>query len=359
VKLKFRRASEVVPRVIEWLWPGRIAKGMISVFCGDPGMGKGLVTCDLTAALTTGRDFPDAPNNNAPIDVVMLFCEDGQADTVRPRLEAAGADLERVTFLDSDVSPTELDKDADGKLEEARFLALDKDIRLLRNYLLLNPNTKLIVIDPVTSYLGDASMNKEQEVRRVLGPLAQLAEETGVAVILVMHFNKRNDVSALHRVMGAVANTGVGRATFLFAEDKDNKKSFLFVCAKFNIGPLPDALRYGITTKRLSVGDIPRIEWRGTIEISADQALSPTGDSGKLMEATTWLSGFLTEDKPAAEIYTAAKEVGISERTLKRAKKKLNIESEQTTDEWLWLAPILTGDGSTDLTLAPTGKDSE
>lgn len=332
MKLIARRASSVKPKPIEWLWPGRIAKGKITVFCGNPGIGKGLVSCDLTAAVTRERKFPDAPNENQPMDVLMLFCEDGEADTVRPRLEAAGADLDRVGFLDSSIQP-------DKKAEKERFIALDKDIEMLRVLIKSNPNIGLVIVDPVSSYIGEASMDREQEVRRVLGPLARLAEELNIAVILVMHFNKRGDVSALHRVMGAVGMTGVARAVFLFAEDKDESGSFFFLCEKMNISKKPQGLKYRIEEKSLSVGPYPLIAWNGTTDISTDAALASKGDPNKLDAAKKWLTGFLTEDKPAPAVYSAALKAGIAEKTLKRAKKDLGIESEQTADGWIWLAP--------------------
>ena len=333
MKLEIRKAASVLPKPIEWLWPGRIPKGKLTVFCGNPGVGKGLVSCDLVAAATTGRGFPDAPNDNKPMSVAMLFCEDGEADTVRPRLEAAGADLEKVFFLDSTLRPEKGD-------EKERLLSLDCDIKLLKQLLDKIPDIRLIVIDPVPSYMGNARMDKEQEVRQVLGPLAQLADATGVAVLLVMHFNKRADVTALHRVMGAVGMTGVARAVFLFAQDAEEENNFLFLSAKMNIARPPKGLQYTIREKQLSVGDIPFVEWRGTTEVSAEQALAVRGDeSGKLTEAKKWLQNFLKRDTLAPEVLLAAEKDEISEKTLRRAKNKLHIESEKTPDGWVWLAP--------------------
>lgn len=336
MKLQSHKASTVVPKRIEWHWPGRIPKGKITVVCGNPGVGKGLISCDLAAVATTGRDFPDAKNGNKPMEVAMLFCEDGEADTVRPRLEAAGADLDKVYFIESTLQPSMAG-------EKARMLALDRDIAALEEMLVSHPEIKLVVIDPVSSYLGAARMEKEQEIRRVLGPLAQLAEKVGVTFLLVMHNNKRGDVSALHRIMGAVAMSGVARAGWLCVQDQEDDENFFFLCAKMNVGKMPKGLKYGIAEKSLaSIGNVGHIIWKGATDISADQALSVKSDeSGKLSEAKQWLSKFLDCDTPATEVFAAAEEAGISEKTLKRAKKSLGIESEKTPDGWVWIAPVV------------------
>jgi putative DNA primase/helicase len=349
MKLRSHKASTVQSKPITWLWPRRVPKGMLTVLCGNPGVGKGLISCDLVAAVTRGRAFPDVPNNNEPMEVAMLFCEDGEANTVRPRLEVAGADLDKVHFLDSIAV-------ASGKHEKDRMLALDKDIDALEQLLRNNPAIKLVVVDPASSYLGDARMEKEQEVRRALGPLAQLAEKMDVTFLLVMHNNKRGDVSALHRVMGAVAMSGVARAVWLCVQDQDDEENYFFLCPKMNIGPPPKGLQYGIRGKELpNIGSIGIIVWNGTTDISADQALNMKSESGKLKEAKVWLSTYLVSDTPAAEVLSAAEKAGISEKTLKRAKKSLGIESDKTLDGWLWIASVppsvpSTGDGQTDST---------
>jgi putative DNA primase/helicase len=336
MKLQIHKASTVQPKPVRWLWPGRIPQGMITVLCGNPGVGKGLISCDLVAAVTTGRAFPDTPHNNEPMEAAMLFCEDGEADTVRPRLEAAGADLDKVHFIKSVLKATNAG-------EADRMFALDKDVAELEKMLEANPAIKLVVIDPASSYLGNARMEKEQEIRRMLGPLAQLAERLGLTFLLVMHNNKRGDVNALHRVMGAVAMSGVARMVWMCAQDQDDADNYFFLCAKVNIGRMLKGLQYGIGVKGLPIiGDTAFIVWKGATDVSADQALTlKEGESGKLTEAKQWLSGYLDADKSAAEVFKAAEKAGIREKTLKRAKKSLGIESDKTTDGWIWLAPTM------------------
>jgi AAA domain len=226
--------------------------------------------------------------------------------------------------------------------EKERMFALDQDIAELEKMLIENPAIKLVVIDPASSYLGNARMEKEQEIRRALGPLAQLAERTGVTFLLVMHNNKRADVSALHRIMGAVAISGVARIVWLCAQDPEDEDNYLFLCSKANIGRMPKGLQYGIEGKELpGVGNIGTIVWKGTTDVTADQALilKSGAESGKLTAAKQWLTTYLDTHKPYNEVIEAAKQEGISEKTLRRAKKELKIISDQTSDGWFWLAP--------------------
>ena len=69
------------------------------VLDGDPGLGKSTVTLDLAARLSTGARMPHGPSTIGPVNVVVLSAEDGLADTIRPRLDAAGGDPKRVVTL--------------------------------------------------------------------------------------------------------------------------------------------------------------------------------------------------------------------------------------------------------------------
>jgi hypothetical protein len=254
----------------------------------------------------------------------MFFCEDGVEDTIVPRLMAAGADLSRIKRVTGE-------------------FALDEDLAFLADTLHANPSIKLVVIDPASSYLGDANLEKDREIRRVLVPVARLAEHFDVTIIPILHFNKRGDVKAIHRLLGAVAFSGVARAVWLFAEDPDNENEYLMLCGKLNLAKKPDALQYGIGEKSLTIeGEataVPYVEWKGTRKIDAERvigAFAARDRADKLHEACDWLAKFLDGDKFARDAYAAAEQQGISSRTLNRAKAKLGIESEKTEDGWVW-----------------------
>ena len=169
-KLNVKAASAIKPEALEWLWKGKIPFGKLTLFVGNPGVGKGLATMDIAARASTARPFPDCPNPHPVMDSLIFSSEDAASDTLVPRLMAAKADLEHVFIV-------ETTQTAEG---EKQF-SLDVDLPALRETLTANPNIKLVVIDPLLNHLGDANGNREQEVRSILTPLGMLATEFKVA----------------------------------------------------------------------------------------------------------------------------------------------------------------------------------
>jgi putative DNA primase/helicase len=348
------KLSSIVPKPLTWLWPGRIPKGKLTVFAGNPGVGKGLATCSLAAIATTGGMFPDEPIcDRDPIEVLMMFCEDDAEDTVVPRLMAAGADLTRISRIKANVVG------ADSTKSE-RELAFDTDLKILKHFLAANPSVKLVIVDPVSSYLGRTKPNDEQEVRRVLVPLADLANETGVTFVLVAHFNKRSDVSALHKILGAVAMTGVARAAWMFTADDDDEDSerYLMLQGKLNVGKKQKGLEYTIGSKQVlpePAESTGMIVWGNATDVTADKALGSIGafkdESGNKVKVTGgWLRNLIgTEGHLATEIFEAAKAAGISEKTLRRAKTELGVVSEKSAGGWFWRMPRETTEADAEL----------
>jgi len=197
-------------------------------------------------------------------------------------------------------------------------------------------------------------MNKEQEVRSVLEPLAAIAKRTGVAFVLIAHLNKRADVNALNKIMGAVAIQGVTRAAWLFTEDRDEEKDdeddevkFLMLYGKVNLGRRHKGLEYTIGEKAVAgLNDRqPYIKWGGLTNKTANDAvgsLGAFGDEGgkKVAVAGKWLKDFLSDSaKAATEVYEAAKAQGIKERTLRTAKKEIGVVATRVVDVWFWRMP--------------------
>jgi putative DNA primase/helicase len=342
--------SEVEVEEFRWLWHGRVALGKITAADGDPGLGKSLATIDLAARVSMGHSMPDgSPGLDAPAGVILICGEDGLADTVKPRLLAAGASPEALARIRAVNLVPELH--ADGTISE-RLISLLADLPALEATIIAI-GARLLVIDPITAYLGSGQdMYKDSDIRRVLTPLALMAERAGVAVILVRHLNKSTSTPALHRGLGGVGFIGVARLGLLFAPNPDVEGEVLVSRHKGNIGAPPPTLAYRI----VQVGEaenMPRISWLGERETSAEAALAAQTGAGADVEmrsatdeATEWLIAYLANGpRPAKEITDAARAdriIGTSDKPLRKARERLGIEAYREGGiagggRWVWL----------------------
>ena len=234
-----RCASEIEPERVEWLWPGRIAKGKHTCIAGEPGTGKSQLATYVAAQISMGAAWPCDEGSAPQGSVLMLSAEDGEADTIVPRLHAAGADLGRVHI----VSAVRTD------FRSSRGFSLQADIELLEQKIAELGDVALITIDPISSYLGKTDSHKNAEVRGVLEPLSAMAERTRVAVLSVTHFSKAgaaNTTKALHRFIGSIAFVGAPRMAFAVIEDADDRDRRLMLHAKNNLAA--PAARAGLPT---------------------------------------------------------------------------------------------------------------
>ncbi len=184
-------ASDVEPEEVQWLWPGRIALGKLTLIAGDPGLGKSFLTCDIAARVSQGLSWPDkSPALPTPAEVLFLSAEDGLEDTIRPRLDASGADCARVHFLKGVSVPKVVHGVGEAEDRKIRMFGLHQDLEVLEKALEMLQNCKLVIIDPISAYMGDTDSHKNSDVRSILGPLSDLATKYGVAVVAVSHLNK-------------------------------------------------------------------------------------------------------------------------------------------------------------------------
>jgi putative DNA primase/helicase len=326
------RISSVEAESVEWLWWRRLPLGKVVVLDGDPGLGKSTLTLDVAARVSAGREMPDGhPGVAGGAGVVVLSAEDGLADTIRPRLEAAGADLERVaTFKLHDENGSE-------RLAElpADIPAIGKIVREL--------GARLLIVDPLMAYLaGEVNSHRDQDVRRALAPLAELAERERVTVIVVRHLNKTGSGSPIYRGGGSIGIIGAARVGLLVAEYPNDKERRVLAPVKTNLSAPPPSLAYRLVEARK---DVARVEWEGVAEVTAAQllVLSRTEESaerGALGEAEDFLSVILANGPLASkQIMAEARGAGISERTLHRAKRELGIRAIKTEVQggWEWV----------------------
>ncbi len=199
--VRLTRALELEPRPIDWLWDGRVPLGKITMFAGDPKLGKSYVTLATAAALSRGLPLPSSDRPNRPGSTIIMSAEDDSARTIVPRLPAAGADLAKVHILDSVVR-------ANG--DEAQP-TLRADIDAMRGAASRLGDCRLIVIDPVSAYLAGVDDNRNAVMHGVLAPLKRLAERVGAAVVLVSHLTKAGSANGKYRVLGSIAYVGACR----------------------------------------------------------------------------------------------------------------------------------------------------
>lgn len=338
----YRCISDIEAKPIRWLWPGRIARGKVSMIAGNPGLGKSQITASMAAIVSTGGHWPVDPSVCERGSVVFLSAEDDAADTIRPRLEASNADLSRIFILDAVREISEK-----GEQQERGF-NLSKDIPRLGELLEKLNDVALVVIDPISAYLGDTDSHKNADVRALLTPLTKLAEQYSVAVVCVSHLNKGGASSeALMRVTGSLAFVAASRAAFVIAKDPQNMRRRVFLPAKNNIGNDQSGLAFSIESVLLQ-GDITtsHIRWeaKAVTDMTADQALAPDlpGENTGQDVAVEWLRDLL-ENGPisAKEVKNHADQAGLAWATVRRAKTQLNIKPAKTRFDggWEWALP--------------------
>lgn len=235
--LIIRRVADIEAQPVRWLWPGRIARGKVTMLAGHPGLGKSQLALDVAAIVTAGREWPVDGICAERGSAIILSAEDDPADTIRPRLEAAGADLARCHVVDA-----AQDIGDDGKPRRRGFSLVD-DLARLDAELRRIGDVAVVVIDPVTAYLGATDSHHNAEVRAILAPLADLAAQHSVAVLAISHLRKSVAGDAVLQVTGSLAFAAAARAVYIVARDPDDRARRLMLPAKNNIGE--DRTGYG------------------------------------------------------------------------------------------------------------------
>src|SRR5918998_235000 len=319
--------SEVEPEQVEWLWEDRLPRGKLTVLDGDPGLGKSAVTLDVAARVSAGLELPDGERCE-PAGVVLLSAEDGLADTIRPRLDAAGADTERILALATV---------PEGRTGE-RTICIPNDLHLVERAI-GRVGAGLVVVDPLMAFLGEKTdAHKDQHVRRALAPTAALAESKGAAVLIVRHLNKAAGGNSLYRGGGAIGIIGAARSGLVVAKDPEDPERRILAANKHNLSSAAPSLLFTLET---ALNGAARVVWGGTSSLNAGDILKEPADPEQrsaMSEAKEFLLKELAEGPVAAErVKKDARGAGVSERTLKRAKRALAVGSEKEGDgSWSW-----------------------
>lgn len=325
--LALTRLSDVTPERVEWLWPKRLPLGKLATLDGDPGLGKSTLALAIAATVTTGSAWPDHSTCRHPGDVLLLSGEDGLADTVRPRLDAAGADVTRVHAIEG---KTLIDPETGERYLRPLTLADVTDL----DHAMAETRAKLLVVDVLMAFLpAGTDSHKDQDIRRVLSALGTAADRNDCTVLLLRHLNKAKGGDPLYRGGGSIGIVGAARAGLLVAADPNDPSRRVLACMKSNLGQMPDSLAYRLVDS--PAHGVAHIEWCGTVHHDARGLLATPDiddDAGDRTAAENWLQDYLTESgaTPSKVVKAEARREGISEATLKRAKKSLGVVDESS-----------------------------
>ena len=329
-------ASEIERSPVNWLWPQRIVGDGLTIVTGPVGNTKSLFTIDIAARVSLGSAWPDGTGHSTAGSVILFGAEDNAGKVVVPRLEAAGADLSRVMVCQGFTA---------GNDDDAAAVVLEHHIVQLRTALDSMPDCRLIVFDPLPDYVA-ADENNSAEVRAALVPLARLAQEKNVAVLAVLHQNKKNDLTAVQRIGGSGAFAQIARTVLAIgdhpedeASDADRRRVMLV--AKNNYGEKSVGQAYRL---RKRAGDVC-LEWiAGKLSMDAD-ALARRPNGGRehddhRSEAVDVLREHLANGpQPAAALNTTLKDAGFGRRQIEHACITLNVVKARQRDGWTWRLP--------------------
>ena len=311
--------NDVEQTEVDWLWYPYIPFGKLTIVQGNPGEGKTFFAMQLAAACTNQKFLPDMEPFE-PFNMIFQTAEDGLGDTVKPRLLSSGADLQRVLVIDDTENPLTL---ADDRIEMA----------------IRENNARLMVIDPLQAFLGaNVDMNRANEVRPVFRKLADIAQSTGCAIVMIGHLNKASGTQSTYRGLGSIDIAAVVRSILFVGKVKDDPTTRVIVHEKSSLAPPGQALAF-------SLGDQKGFRWIGAYDISAEDLLA--GGEGtkaelKQEQAMKLIYEFLSDGREVsvAELNKEAIERGISERTVRLAKNSMKdkLDSERRgKDWWIWL----------------------
>jgi hypothetical protein len=328
--LKLINMRDVERENVTFLWNPYIPLGKISIVQGDPGCGKTTMLLAVAAAITNGQAIAEGGSESGsprievswgegaalpPSNVIFQTAEDGLADTIKPRLEELGADCSKVHVIDESEFTLSLD---DDRIKQA----------------IISTGAKLVCIDPLQAYLGGADMHSANGVRPLMKRLAAVAEDTGAAIVLIGHLNKRSGKSA-YRGLGSIDIYAAARSVLTVGKIDVDECMRAVVHGKSNLAPNGNSFAFGLDP-------LSGFTWLGDYDITLDELLDDKqkkNDGGMLLYATGFLKGEIVHgDIAATDIYKRADMNGIPRRTLERAKSNLNVKSYKQGNQWFWTA---------------------
>jgi hypothetical protein len=331
-------ASGVEVEKTQWLWTGYIPAGKITILAGDPGMGKSTIGVDLASRISCGKPLPSG-GRSVSGTCLIASAEDAPEDTITPRLIVAEAKISRVGII------------REVKIEDQLcYLSLPRDLNRLRK-LVISRGARLLIIDPLNAFLERGTDTyKDQDIRSVLAPVENMAEETGAAVLIIAHLTKKEDASVLYRVGGSIGFIGAARSVLAVGNTSKPNLKVLY-SLKSNLAKKPQPLAYEtrqVTRSRKDEKDWKGeekivssvIRWKGAIDY--DPSRGSAISSGKAeLEAEDFLRQALVDSSVSVDdIYAEAKRAGISRGQLNRVKTEMGLKvSKDRSGAWNWSMP--------------------
>ena len=312
-ELKLIKMSDVQSQEIEWLWYPFIPYGKLTIIQGDPGDGKTTLALNIAAKLSKGESLDEEMKISEPINIIYQTAEDGLADTVKPRLELADADCDRILVVDESSEALSM---ADERLEKAIKLT----------------NAKLLILDPIQAYLGAGTdINRANEARGMTKKLGALAEKYKCAVLLIGHMNKASGIKASYRGIGSIDFFAVARSVLLVGRIEGEESLRAVVQIKNNLAAFGNSKAFELSEEGF--------RWIGDYDISANEVLGGIAPKANKLDQAKRLLLELAEGTnrmQSKDIFEIAKEEEISKRTLENAKRELNISAKKINNTWYW-----------------------
>ena len=311
--LQMIKMSEVQSQEVSWLWYPFIPYGKLTIIQGDPGDGKTTLVLNIAAWLSKGEGLDSEMKLSEPVNVIYQSAEDGLADTVKPRLELAGADCERILVIDEKEKSLSM---VDERLEKA----------------IVQTKARMLILDPIQAYLGGGmDMNRANEARDMTKKLGALAEKHQCAIVLIGHMNKAAGNKAAYRGMGSIDFFAVARSVLLVGRVEGEPNIRAVVQIKNNLAAFGHPKAFALSEDGF--------QWLGDYEITADEVLGGIAPKANKMEQAKRLLRELaltTDAIQSNEIFDMADEQGISKRTLENAKREFGIRAKKINNSWYW-----------------------
>lgn len=312
-ELQMIKMSEVQSQEVSWLWYPFVPYGKLTIIQGDPGDGKTTLILNIAAKLSKGEGLDKEMELSEPINVIYQSAEDGLADTVKPRLEQAGADCERILVIDEKEKALSM---VDERLEKA----------------IIQTRARMLILDLIQAYLGGGmDMNRANEARDMTKKLGALAEKYQCAIVLIGHMNKEAGNKAAYRGMGSIDFFAIARSVLLVGRVEGEPNIRAVVQIKNNLAAFGHPKAFALSEDGF--------RWLGDYEITADEVLGGIVPKANKMEQAKQMLRELSLTSNAVksnEVFDMADEQGISKRTLENAKRELGIRAKKINNSWYW-----------------------